>query len=368
MSAARLALAPARRWGHRRLATALAQRCYASEALQPQSSSAGALSGAPATGTSVVEGAGASELAVHEAASAPALATAPSRVADISFKGPMADDIEGGARYHSSVGAMWSNIPQHIRASFGAPASLDEAPKSSAPLVLDTVVSKAKSLVASTGLAPAHWAAESTVPYYGGRIELAPYRKGQTAAYNYPRILVPRELAHRFPLDMYVDPVFQTSDPDKRWVMRGQTLFPKLQGKTTLLFIFSGQPLSGLWTGLQRWLDDVGDEFRALPKTQVFKLHCEEGWFNRRTHQLTKFHLRRQVEENELFTTFVYHGKWKWEYVHALHLYDKELPVVLLLDPLGYVRWHAVGLPTEDATGLFRQLSERLAKEKRSYM
>lgn len=28
---------------------------------------------------------------------------------------------------------------------------------------------------------------------------------------------------------------------------------------------------------------------------QVFKLHCEEGWFNRRTHQLTKFQLRRQA-------------------------------------------------------------------------
>ena len=71
-----------------------------------------------------------------------------------------------------------------------------------------------------------------------------------------------------------------------------------------------------------------------LAVCQVLKLHCEEGWFNRRTHQLTKFQLRRQaklvlprvilcstvcskshkVNEDETWTTFVYRGKWKWEY------------------------------------------------------
>merc|ERR1712039_334775 len=115
-------------------------------------------------------------------------------------------------------------------------------------------------------------------------------------------------------------------------------------------------------------LNAVGEEWNALPRTQVFKLHCEKGWFNRRTHQLTKFHLRRQVDESELFTTFVYHGKWKFEYVKKMHLYNNELPVVLLLDPLGYIRWHAVGLPSEDATGLFRSLSHKLAHEKKNHL
>jgi len=281
----------------------------------------------------------------------------------------MAEDFEGGAARHApAVQAMWSNIPQHVRESFKAPTSMDDAPKSVKPFVLDTVWSKAKQLVASTGFAPSHWASRSDVdmPYYGGQIALAPYRKGQTAAYNYPPILVPRKMANRFPLDMYVDPVFQTSDAMQRIRMRGFTLFPRLQGKTTLLMIFSGQPMSGLWTGLRQWLDSVGDEFTQLPKSQVFKIHCEEGWFNRRTHQLTKFHLRRQVDEAELWKTFVYRGKWKWEYEYALHLYNKELPVVLLLDHLGYVRWHAVGLPTAEATELFRTLARHLAHEKKS--
>jgi len=279
----------------------------------------------------------------------------------------MEEDMQGGARHAPTVSRLWSNVPVHVRESFKAPARLEDSPKPSAPLLVDSVISGVKQLVARSGLGPSHWSSDVGRPYYGGRIQLAPYKKGQTAAFNYPSILVPREVAHRFPLDMYVDPVFQTSDAAQRIRMRGFTLFPRLQNKTTLLLIFSGQPLSGLWTGLQRWLDAVGSDFKALPNTQVFKLHCEEGWFNRRTHQLTKFQLRRQVDESEIWSTFVYRGAWKWEYEHALHLYNKDLPVVLLLDAVGYIRWHAVGLPTDDATEIFQSLAKRLAHEKRNF-
>jgi len=234
-------------------------------------------------------------------------------------------------------------------------------PMASAPLFGDTLIGQAKALAASTGFAPGHWKPGVPTDYYDGRYALAPYRKGQTAAYHYPSVLIPREKALRFPLDMYVDPVFQTGDPGLYFQTRSGTLFPRLQGKTTLLLIFSGQPLSGLFTGVQRWLDNVGKEFLENKGTQVYRMHCAEGWFSRRTHQLTKFHLRRQVEQNELFTTFVYREKWKWEYVRRLHMYDKELPAVLLIDSLGYIRWHAVGLPTEEATSLLRSLSRRLA-------
>jgi len=286
----------------------------------------------------------------------------------ISYRGALEEDAAGGARHSTMVSKMWSNIPAHVRASFQAPKTLDEAPKGSVPQVFDSAVAQAKALVASTGLAPASWSPGATAVYYDGRYPLAPYKKGQTAAYNYPSVLVPREFSHRVPMDMYIDPVFQTSDPEQKARARARTLFPCVQGKTTLLMVFSAQPMSGLFTGLKRWLDLVGEDFLERKNTQVLKLHCEEGWLNRRTHALTKFHLRRQVSEDELFTTFVYRGKWKWEYVRALHLYDKELPVVLLVDALGYVRWHAVGLPTDEATALFRTLSSRLATERRNFL
>jgi len=290
-----------------------------------------------------------------------------SRAADISYKGPIMEDLEGGARYADSIGKFYGNVPNHVRQSFVAPSNISQAPRNAAPLLMDGLASQAKSLAARTGFAPESWSLAPMNAYYGGNIALAPYSKGQTAAYHYPNVLVPRELAYRFPLDMYVDPAFQSSDPEHKFRMKGRTLFPMLQDHTTLLMIFSGQPLSGLFTGLRRWLDDVGDEFNALPKTQVLKMHCAKGWFSRKTHFLTKFQLRRQVPEDELFKTFVFRGRWKWEYEKALHMYDSELPSILLIDPLGYVRWHAVGLPTEEATELFRSLAHKLAKEKRKH-
>jgi len=342
-----------------------AQRWCATPGTQLQASVGGmAPIAAVSSGLSSVES---GPLQPAEPASVPAVPSAPARVKDIVYKGPLAEDMGGAGRHATTVGRFWSNIPVHVRASFETPSSIEETPKSVTPTALDGLLARAKELVASTGLGPPHWSTGALTSYYDGRIPLAAYKNGQTAAYNYPRVLVPRELAHRFPLDMYVDPVFATSDPAQRLRMRGTTLFPRLQGKLTLLLIFSGQPLSGLCTGLRRWLQTVGNEFLQRQATQLIRLHCEEGWLNRRTHQLTKFQLRRQVEEDELFTTFVYRGKWKHEYVRALHLYDKQLPVVLLLDTLGYIRWHAVGLPSEDAETVFRQLSENLALEKKMH-
>jgi len=318
-----------------------------------------------------VNGAGASrdDLAHAEPAAPPALPTvaeATRGAAGIVFKGPLDEDLNGGAAVAPAVSRMWSNIPNHVRKSFQAPKLRDDAPKSTSPQAIDTALAQLKALAVSSGFAPVSWH-PATALYYKGEIPLAPYQKGQTAAYNYPQVLVPREYAYRIPLDMYVDPVFQTGDPEQRARAKAHTLFPRVRGKTTLMLSFSGQPLSGLFTGLKQWLDLVGEEFLARKNTQVLKIHCEEGWLNRRTSVLTKFHLRRQVKEDELFTTMVYRGKWKPEIVRALHIYDKELPSILLIDPLGYVRWHAVGLPTDEATLLFRSLSRRLATEKKNY-
>lgn len=301
---------------------------------------------------------------------APVPALPPAGAYAVNYRGPIEEDLHGGARLASVVESFWSNIPSHVRSSFQRHGTVDAAPRASAPMMLDGVAARARALAAGVGLAPAWWARPTdgdAAAYYDGKIPLAPYRRGQTAAYNYPRMLVPRQAAIRFPMDMKVDPVFQTSDPTKVFQMSRIDLYPRFQGHATLLMIFSGQPLSGLWTGLQQWMDSVGEELAHLPKFQVFKMHCQEGFFNRRTHQLTKFQLRRQVNESEQFTTFVYRGKWKSEYVHALHLYNRELPVVLLLDQLGYIRWHAVGLPSDDAIAVFNDVAPRLAREKRSH-
>merc|ERR1719265_2663121 len=111
-----------------------------------------------------------------------------SGVKGLAFKGPL--DQALGMSYSSQVGKMWGNIPRHIRESFQNAKSVDDVPNTTATSV-DSLVVQAKQLVASTGLAPAHWSGE-IAPYYNGAIALAPYSKGQTAAYHYPRDLVPR--------------------------------------------------------------------------------------------------------------------------------------------------------------------------------
>lgn len=311
-------------------------------------------------------------LAEQRADSSLALPLPQARARDIVYTGPIAEDAErGGAAVAPVVTRMWTNISGHVRDSFNTPATVDEAPKSTPPMLMDNVMVQSKALAASFGLGPSHWSRDfrgSLTAYYNGKLPLAPYKKGQTAAYNYTMQLVPREMAFRVPMDMYVDPVYATSDRENKWKMMSQPLFNFVRGKTTLLCIFSNQPLSGFFTGLRHWTRLVGDDFLALPNTQALKLHAAEGWFSRRSHILTKFYLRKQVSEEEMFKTFVYKGKWKWEYVEALHLYDADLPVMLLLDSLGYVRWHAVGLPTEEATGVFKDVSRKLARAAKSHL
>jgi hypothetical protein len=102
--------------------------------------------------------------------------------------------------------------------------------------------------------------------------------------------------------------------------------------------------------------------------TQILKLHLAEGFLSRRTNALTKFILRRQLEVKDQFTHFVYRGKWRHDLVTTLHLYNPELPTVLLIDKRGYIRWHAVGWPTEKALGTLTPIVRQLATEKKDFV
>lgn len=81
--------------------------------------------------------------------------------------------------------------------------------------------------------------------------------------------------------------------------------------------------------------------------------------------------------------TYVYRGKWRRDLIPKLHLYNPGLPVgefthmqesdfvssknvflVLMVDRLGYIRWHAVGLPTEKTLRTALPLLRQLIHEK----
>ena len=79
---------------------------------------------------------------------------------------------------------------------------------------------------------------------------------------------------------------------------------------------------------------------------------------------LTKYLLRKQVKDDELWDTFVYRGKWTSEIIHKLHLYNGDLPTCLLIDKKGYIRWHAIGLPNEESIDVFKKVYRKLKHEK----
>jgi len=275
-------------------------------------------------------------------------------------------DESNAAPYANQVRMLWGNIPLHIRRSFKTPLDIGEMEYGMKKMKADQwiVDGKDKALAILGSWAPKQW---QKYPVVYGDFPLAPYRKGQTAAYNYPYQLLPRSIALRVPLNMDVDPVFQTSDQRSLLRMNSGNFFTRLQGKVTCLLTFSGQPLSGMWTGVEQWRSFWNDLPESKQESvQLFRMHMAEGWFSRRSHTLTKFTLRRQVSDEELFSTFVYRGKWDPEIVRILHAYNQDLPGICLVDQRGYVRWHAVGLPNEETFDVLRPLIKELIKEKRT--
>jgi len=120
----------------------------------------------------------------------------------------------------------------------------------------------------------------------------------------------------------------------------------------------------------------AGDTFGALrkevmgksfPETQFLQLHYTEysGWPARRIAALLKPHLKAQVAESQRNQTFVFKGRWEPHLKEALQLFDASLPTCLLVDPRGYIRWHAVGLPSADAKTSLIRLCRKLRVEKR---
>lgn len=286
-----------------------------------------------------------------------------SRAGDIKFGCGL--DETSAAPYASEVRSMWGNLPRHIRRSFkrpskvenlGAPAGTDKLSQSNAL----TVRTKQTIVDALGSWAPQTW---QTLPIEYAGIPLKPYKEGQTAAYHYPSILIPRYLSNRMPMDMDVEPVFQTSDASQIIRTKQTNFFFRLQDKVTCLLMFSGQPLSGLWTGVQQWRE-LWDKLPKSSDAQLLRLHMCDSWWSRRTSSLTKFTLRRQVETHELFETFVYRGKWTTEIVRTMP-YNQDLPSILLVDRYGYIRWHAVGLPTQEAIDTVKPLIQQLMHEKR---
>lgn len=267
---------------------------------------------------------------------------------------PLNEDLKAGA-IAKTIRTQWSNIPLQVRrtmeesvsTSTSAPFLMQEAPSNS-------LIAQAKNVLAILGKGPADLQLHRKK--YCSDLSLVPYQKGMKAAYHWPRVLIPRSVAARCREDLRVDPV----DAD-----RSVLLLDQLLHKTSVVLCFSGYDLSGINTGAKVWRRALGEHF---PGVQLLNIHFCEGWLSRRTHPLTRQILRtfrsEDVEPDKRDRMFIYRGKWHRHLVLDFHLYNKSLPTILFIDKLGYVRWHAVGLPTEDSVATMLPLLHKLVKEK----
>jgi len=233
----------------------------------------------------------------------------------IVLKGPVNDDMSI-ASIAPNIHALRSNIPGHIRESLT---------KSS--------VQSESSTVPASWWSPTYHLEDK----YARSLGLAPYVKGQLSAYNWSVFPVPCSVASRVPGDFRIEPT--------AWGSKSETLLDKVLGqKITFLFCFSGEAQSTPASGVKRWLSSVDS---SIPHLQI---HFHLSWISRRTHMLTKLLLRGAAN------TFVFRGKLTKEIVTGFHLYDKSLPSILLVDGRGFVRWHAVGLPSEASLEALRRV------------
>jgi hypothetical protein len=269
----------------------------------------------------------------------------------LKFGLPLDEDLKAGA-ISKVIRNQWSNIPHQVRHVMQESQSTSAISRLVSEEPSNTLAEKAKGLLALVGKGPADLQLHRRE--YCSELALVPHPKGTKSAYHWPRVLIPRSVAARCPGNLRVDPV----DADRSILLLDQFL-----DKTSVVFCFSGYDLSGLNTGVKAWK-------KVLPETsaQVLHVHICDGWLSRRTHPLTRQILRsfrsEEIEPSRRDNLFIYRGKLTREIALDFHAYNKALPSILLVDKAGYIRWHAVGLPTDESAALGASLLNKLVREK----
>ena len=271
---------------------------------------------------------------------------------EIQFGLPLDEDLKAGA-ISKTIRNQWSNIPQHARRTIEESRSTSSSAVFAPQIApVSPLIAQMNNVLALLGKGPADL--ELHRKEYCSSLSLVPYKKGMKAAYHWPRALIPRTVAARCREDLRVDPI----ESDKSILLLDQ-----IMDRTSIVFCFSGYELSGLNTGVKAWKECFGDS-----SAQTLHIHMCEGWLSRRTHPLTRQLLRsfrdEEIEPSKRDLVYIYRGKMTRDIVLDFHLYNKSLPSVLLVDKRGYIRWHAVGLPTEESASVASKLLNQLVRER----
>lgn len=273
----------------------------------------------------------------------------------LHFGLPLDEDLKAGS-FSKTIRYQWANVPPQVRRVMDESTSTSASSRSflvGSDEPVSPWVCRAKSLLLNFGRGSADLTVQRKE--YCTSLALVPYEKGMKSAYHWPRVLIPRSVAARCRGDLRVDPI----DAD-----RSVLLLDHVLDKTSVIFCFSGYDLSGPNTGVKAWKSLLSNIY----KVNVIHIHMSEGWLSRRTHPLTRQILRsfrsEGIEPQKQEKTFIYKGNMNHELLLDFHLYNKSLPSILLVDSKGYIRWHAVGLPTEESGATMVALLQKLIREK----
>lgn len=280
----------------------------------------------------------------------------PGKQADscLSFGLPLDEDLKAGS-ISSTLRNQCSNVPPQVRkaisesrSSYYTPATKNESD------IASRWTGSITNFLTLIGKGPVELSENRQE--YCSRLSLVRYGKGMKSAYHWPRVLVPRSVAARCRENLRVDQI----DAD-----RSVLLLDQLLGRTSVIFCFSGNDFSAPSTGIKAWKSRL----ERMDSIQVLEIHMTEGWLSRRTHPLTR-QILRSFRPPEMETrrdherTFLYRGKMDRDLILDFHLYNKALPSILLVDSKGFIRWHAVGLPTEESVFAMNALLQKLLLEK----
>lgn len=105
---------------------------------------------------------------------------------------------------------------------------------------------------------------------------------------------------------------------------------------------------------------DTNDAFQGV---QLLFLGCRKA-----SNPVSRWIALRSVQSAKLLENygrvFAYAGKFDATLKRVFHIdRPSDLPVLLLVDELGYIRWSAVGHPTQDAMTIFRECLKKLTRE-----
>lgn len=210
---------------------------------------------------------------------------------------------------------------------------------------------------------------------------------GLTAAHHYPSRHLPPQGSFRVP-SVFVTPVIPDAlrlsqrPADRMGQLLSVPLELRLAGRVSVVFCWNGlYPCSGP-EEVRHWKERLGtqifDELKHQRRQlQFVHLYTEYSRFTlysmvaKLTTRLDT--LARQVPDfcsttktsaypPSVLLSFV--SNYDWDVERRLHLYNPELVSVLVVDPLGYVRWHCVGQPTPESVTLLQKAIKAVTTER----